>query len=299
MHYINLLLTLRRTKRPFFPGLPGWAGTRKVKPISILLKQQTASGSGITWAVCKSAHRSWQITTPAPHHSVFYRLDDLPGAQPTASKHWRQFIYSVKLLVPRGWEPVQLSEQCWFFRRLVDRRNTESCPACCLSADSPLWTPETMTTRCYSRLVARGYIAAAPWQTMLSILTTGKSGCALEWPTKVTVPTADLDPPSSTRFLGSKKAHIPNSIWINSAIFEGFTIVTIWKTYTQTTPCISVATGHIYQKWPILQCSITLHRTTHHAAISQIWSTATTGFVLMCGDILHQKTILMSVIIQI
>ena len=29
------------------------------------------SGSGISWAVCKSAPRSRQITTPAPHHSVF------------------------------------------------------------------------------------------------------------------------------------------------------------------------------------------------------------------------------------
>jgi len=27
--------------------------------------------------------------TPAPHHSVFYRPDALPAAQPTASKHWR------------------------------------------------------------------------------------------------------------------------------------------------------------------------------------------------------------------
>jgi len=33
-----------------FPGLPGWAGTRKVKPIWILLKQKTVSGSGISWA---------------------------------------------------------------------------------------------------------------------------------------------------------------------------------------------------------------------------------------------------------
>ena len=30
------------------PGLPGWAGTRKVKPIWILLKQETVSGSGIS-----------------------------------------------------------------------------------------------------------------------------------------------------------------------------------------------------------------------------------------------------------
>jgi len=53
------------------PGLPGWAGTRKVKQTWILLKQETVCGSGISWAIRKSASRSRQITTPAPHHSVF------------------------------------------------------------------------------------------------------------------------------------------------------------------------------------------------------------------------------------
>ena len=47
------------------------------------------SGSGISWAICKSASRSRQITTPVPHHSVFYRPDALPAAQPTVPKHWR------------------------------------------------------------------------------------------------------------------------------------------------------------------------------------------------------------------
>ena len=47
------------------------------------------SGSGISWAICKSAPCSRQITMPAPHHSVFYRPDALPATQPTASKHWR------------------------------------------------------------------------------------------------------------------------------------------------------------------------------------------------------------------
>ena len=41
----------------------------------------------ISWAICKFASRSRQITTPAPYHSVFYRPDALPAAQPTASKH--------------------------------------------------------------------------------------------------------------------------------------------------------------------------------------------------------------------
>ena len=71
------------------PGLPGWARTRKVKPIWILVKQETVSGSGIGWTICKSAPRSRPITTPTPHCSVFYRPDALPAAQPTASKHWR------------------------------------------------------------------------------------------------------------------------------------------------------------------------------------------------------------------
>ena len=52
-----------------YPQLPRWAGTGKVKPIRILLKQETVSGSGISWATCKSASRSRQITMPVPHHS--------------------------------------------------------------------------------------------------------------------------------------------------------------------------------------------------------------------------------------
>ena len=55
--------TLRHTRLE----LPGSAGTRKVKPIWILLQQETVSGNGISWATCKSAPRSRQITTPEPH----------------------------------------------------------------------------------------------------------------------------------------------------------------------------------------------------------------------------------------
>ena len=35
------------------------------------------SGSGISWAICKSAPGSRQTTTPAPLHSVFYGPDAL------------------------------------------------------------------------------------------------------------------------------------------------------------------------------------------------------------------------------
>jgi len=69
----------------FCPGLPRWAGTRKVKPIWILLEQETVSGSGISWAICKSAAHS----TPALHYSSFLQAG-CPSCCPTVSQHWRQ-----------------------------------------------------------------------------------------------------------------------------------------------------------------------------------------------------------------
>jgi len=40
------------------------------------------SGSGISWAICKSAPRSRQITTPAPHTQLFTgRMPFLPPNQ--------------------------------------------------------------------------------------------------------------------------------------------------------------------------------------------------------------------------
>ena len=66
------------------PGLPGWASTRKVKPTWILLKQETVSGNGISWAICKSAPHSRQITMLAPHHSVFLQAG-CPSCCPTNS----------------------------------------------------------------------------------------------------------------------------------------------------------------------------------------------------------------------
>jgi len=47
--------------------------------------------------VCKQpAPRSRQTTTPAPHRSVFYRLDALPAAQPTVSKQCTSAKHNTK-----------------------------------------------------------------------------------------------------------------------------------------------------------------------------------------------------------
>jgi len=78
-----------------FLGIPRWAGTRKVKPIWILMKQETVSSSGM--AICKSAPRSRQITTPAPHHSVFTgRMPFLPPNQQRQSTEGTQSVQKQK-----------------------------------------------------------------------------------------------------------------------------------------------------------------------------------------------------------
>ena len=72
-----------------------------VKPIWILLKQETVSGSGISWATCKSAPRSRQITTPAPHHTVFYRPDALlpPNQQHQSTESFKCHNKSILITV--------------------------------------------------------------------------------------------------------------------------------------------------------------------------------------------------------
>ena len=72
------------------PGMPNWAGTREVKPIWILLKQEAMSVSGISWAMCKFAPCRRQ---PCQHPPLsFYRPGAVRAAQLTASKHWRQVL---------------------------------------------------------------------------------------------------------------------------------------------------------------------------------------------------------------
>ena len=123
-HIPNKVENINHTRlTALFPGLPRWAGTRKVKPIWILLKQETVSGSSISWAICKSASSSRQITTPVPHHSSFLQAG-CPSCRPTNSvkalkaveniNHLPDIPYSLqwarhispKLLLPRWmWAP--------------------------------------------------------------------------------------------------------------------------------------------------------------------------------------------------
>ena len=125
------------------------------------------SGSGISLAICKSAPCSRQITTPASHHSVSYRPDALPVAQPTASKHWRslkiqkkfhyfpghvriQYICNYRNLFRRIiWKTAWDREECMFadvtpdVRTLLPcwmRRNTSSMRWISSSLRPTIWT---------------------------------------------------------------------------------------------------------------------------------------------------------------
>ena len=100
----------------YMPKRTRWTGTRKVKPIWILLKQETVSG--ISWATCKSAPRSRQITTPAPHHSVFLQVG-CPSCHPTnsvkalkvhgQSQHWDIIIRAHYMCITMHNELVSLA----------------------------------------------------------------------------------------------------------------------------------------------------------------------------------------------
>jgi len=73
--YVSNTVLMTHT-RPFNGPLSGttlvsWYQEGKTN-LDFSLKQGRVSGSGISWAECKSAPRSRQITTPAPLHSDFF-----------------------------------------------------------------------------------------------------------------------------------------------------------------------------------------------------------------------------------
>ena len=74
----------RQWQQPFNGLLSGTTRVSQYQKgkTSLDLLQQETNGSGISWAICKSAPCPRQITTPASHHSVFYRLDALPPFLP-------------------------------------------------------------------------------------------------------------------------------------------------------------------------------------------------------------------------
>ena len=68
------------------------------------------SGSGISWAICTSAPCSRQITTPAPHHSVFTgRMPFLPPNQQRQSTEGNRNTNNIKIAVKM---PIYAGKMC-------------------------------------------------------------------------------------------------------------------------------------------------------------------------------------------
>jgi len=123
-----------------FPELPRWAGTRKVKPVWILLKQETVSGSGISWAICKSAPRSRQPCQQPTTQFFTGRMPFLPPNQQRQStegirpftwwaKHRVQLLFPLHIL--------------WATRGIVFHLSIHRCMRACPSTSSSMnitWT---------------------------------------------------------------------------------------------------------------------------------------------------------------
>jgi len=91
------------------PGLSEWAGTRKVKPIWILLKQDSE------WQWHQLGHMQVCTSNQTDNHAStpplwFYRPDALPAAQPTASKHWRQATDTISHLNRYSFDVLKITK---------------------------------------------------------------------------------------------------------------------------------------------------------------------------------------------
>jgi len=84
------------------PGLPGWASTRKVKSIWILWKQETVSGSGISWAICKSAPHSRQ---PCQHPTTQFFTGRMPFLLPNQQRQSTEGMKGSWKFLKSPWVP--------------------------------------------------------------------------------------------------------------------------------------------------------------------------------------------------
>jgi len=103
------------------------------------------SGCGVSWAVCKSAPRSRQITKPVPDRSDFYRPGALPVAQPTVSKHWRQTRTQTPNPIMSFKSRLVLPFWNWFIQVVLEKWPLNGCcsSSCILSRSGRRWSRRT------------------------------------------------------------------------------------------------------------------------------------------------------------
>ena len=105
------------------PGLPRRASTRKVKPIWILLKQETVGGSGISWAimqVCTSLQTDNHTSTPP---LLCFLQAGCPSCRPTNSVKALKAKMILLPLVTKVRKLVQcVKNQCHMWQQIRFKR---------------------------------------------------------------------------------------------------------------------------------------------------------------------------------
>ena len=97
---VYMLLTHTHTFNGPFSGTTQVSWYQKGKTNTVFLKQETVSGSGISWAICKSAFRSRQITMPVPYHSSLTdRMPFLPPNQQRQSTEGKIHIVHIVVYI--------------------------------------------------------------------------------------------------------------------------------------------------------------------------------------------------------
>ena len=108
--FAALIYTHTYTFNGPFSGTTQVSRYQKGKPIWILLKQETVSGSGIHWAICKSAPRSRQTTMPAPYHSQFF-TGRMPFHPPNQQRQSTKGKFAA--LIVQCFEVPSVLCRCW------------------------------------------------------------------------------------------------------------------------------------------------------------------------------------------
>jgi len=114
---------MQQQRHPFNGPLSGTTHVsqyQKGKTNLDLLEQETVSGSGTSWTICKSAPCPRQITILAPHHLVSYR----PGAlSATNQRRYSTDNHSgITVIITLYWDWVMCCVRCW-----IDWRSHRLC----------------------------------------------------------------------------------------------------------------------------------------------------------------------------
>ena len=208
------------------PGLPGLAGTRKVKPIRILLKQEIVSDSGISWAICKSAPCSRQITMPV-HPTTQFLQARCPSCRPTNSVKALKAYHSSKFHL--------ISE------RNEKKDNSESMQLCtcssgfCFHSSHPhdmymaSISPKSKFSLIVSQTNRRQYkIFNVGLETFFFAITNRKDGRHVAISSTDSVRTADMS--ATNQIISLNQLHSNKS----QVLYNCFTFSWLWQCYQYT-----------------------------------------------------------------